>query len=345
MLASTSGVRGAASPQHDPFIFIKKQMIWIALSAIAAWVCSCIPYRTWKHLAIPVTLVTIVLLVLVLIPSIGTKVGGSRRWLRLGPIGFQPSELAKISVIMLLAWYMASIQRRPDEFKRGILIPSVGLAAILVLILAEPDYGTTLLIAAVGALMMFIGGTRISFLVIFGTLGFTGFTFLILQNPERLRRIVAFRDPLEYKLGEAYQLINALYAFVLGGEWGVGLGNSIQKRFYLPEAHTDFIYAIIGEELGLPGSILVVLLFGLLFILGWIISRNAPDTHGKLLGYGITLTITLQACINMMVVTGLLPTKGLALPFISFGGSSFLVNGIMIGILVSIGLDEARETA
>jgi len=174
-------------------------------------------------------------------------------------------------------------------------------------------------------------------------MGLVSFIFMIMQSPERMGRMVAFRDPVKYQKDDAYQLINALYAFVLGQEWGVGLGNSIQKRFYLPEAHTDFIFAIIGEELGFPGTLGVVLLFMVVLVCGWLISMNAPDVFGRLLGLGITMMITLQAAINMMVVAGMLPTKGLALPFISFGGSSFVINGMMLGVLISVGLSERAE--
>lgn len=337
MLASTSGIRGG-----DPYFYTKRQLIWMSLSILVCVVCSRIPYRFWRSAAIPLTLVTIALLIAVFLPGIGRRVGGSNRWVRIGPIGFQASELAKISVIMLLAWYMSLIQRRPDEFLRGLVIPMVCLGTILLLVFVEPDFGTTMLIAAVGMLMMFIGGTRFSFLLVSGFMGFMALAFLILQNPERSGRILAFKDPLKHSQGEAYQLVNALCAFVLGAETGVGLGNSMQKRFYLPEAHTDFIFAIIGEELGFPGTMTVVLLFLIFLICGWVISLNAGDVFGRLLGLGITMMITLQAAINMMVVTGLLPTKGLALPFISFGGSSFVVNGMMLGILINIGLSEGR---
>jgi cell division protein FtsW len=223
------------------------------------------------------------------------------------------------------------------------VIPLVCLGTILLLVFVEPDFGTTFLIAVVGMLMMFIGGTRFSFLLVSGFIGLVSFFFMIMQSPERMGRMVAFTDPIKYQKDDAYQLINALFAFVLGSDLGVGLGNSLQKRFYLPEAHTDFIFAIIGEELGLPGTLSVVLLFVTFLVCGWVISLNADDVFGRLLGMGITMMITLQASINMMVVTGLLPTKGLALPFISFGGSSFVVNGMMLGILISIGLNEGRE--
>lgn len=343
MLASTSGLKGMESAAHDPFLYIKKQLVWIVLSTLAAAVAMRIPYKVWRSLAIPIALISILLLVLVLIPGVGRRVGGSNRWLRFGPLGFQPSELAKLSVILLMAWYMSVIQRRPEEIVRGLIVPCIGLGTILAMILVEPDFGTTALIAAVGGLMMFIGGTRVGILAILGTIAATAFGILISMSPERLSRVIAFTDPIKYKQTDGYQLINALYAFVLGGETGVGLGNSIQKRFYLPEAHTDFIFAIIGEELGFPGTILVVLLFVVILICGWKIALNAGDSFGRLLALGITMMITIQASINMMVVTGMLPTKGLALPFISFGGSSFLISGLMIGILINIGMNPDED--
>jgi cell division protein FtsW len=261
----------------------------------------------------------------------------------LGPMTFQPSELAKLSVIILLAWYMARTQRGVREFGRGLFVPLCLLGGVAILILAAPDFGTTMLVGAVGMLIMFAGGTRAGYLSVTAALGGLGFIFLIMQDTVRMRRVLAFLDPDKYAQDEAFQLLSAIYAFVIGGARGVGLGQSIQKRFYLPESHTDFIFAIIGEELGVVASISVVLLFGVLFGCGMFIALRTTDLFGKLLALGITLMITLQASLNMAVVTGLVPTKGLPLPFISYGGSSIVITMIMVGILVNIALNNGED--
>lgn len=335
MLYSASAMAGQ-NQYGDAQYFFWRQLVWLILSLCSGALLSQINYRVWRKLAVPLALVTMVLLALVLIPGIGTTVKGSSRWLRLGPLSLQPSEFAKVSIIMLMAWWMARIQRRAGEFIRGMLIPSAFLGATLLLVFMEPDFGTTMLIALVGASMMFVVGVRLSYLLIAGSLGLTAFFFAVMHNAERWRRIIAFMNPEKYEATEAWQLLNARYAFVIGGATGAGLGQSVQKRFYLPEAHTDFIYAIIGEELGLAVSLMVLVLFIMIFIGGLRVSVCAPESFGKLMAFGITMMITAQALLNIGVVTGSLPTKGLPLPFISFGGSSLLVSISMIGILLNI---------
>lgn len=336
MLYSASALAGGATDQNNPQYFFQRQLIWLVIALCGGYLATRINYRAWRRAAIPFALATFVLLVLTVIPGIGTEVKGSSRWLRLGPVNLQPSEFAKLSTIILMSWWMAKIQRRAREFVRGMLIPSFFLGAVLLLIFIEPDFGTTMLIALVGAAMMFVVGVRLSYLVIAAALGLTGFFAAVMHNAERWRRIIAFLNPEKYEATEAWQLLNAKYAFVLGGGLGVGLGQSVQKRAYLPEAHTDFIYAIMGEELGLALSLLVLVLFIVIFVAGLRVSVCAPESFGKLLAFGITMMITVQACLNIGVVTGCLPTKGLPLPFISFGGSSLIVSVGMIGILINI---------
>jgi cell division protein FtsW len=263
--------------------------------------------------------------------------------LRFGPINVQPSELAKFATILLLSWWMGRAQRRAGEFRMGLLVPIILLGLIAGLIFIEPDFGTTLLIGCVGMVIMFVGGTRVGYLVIAAVGGGAVFLLAILQNEERMRRIFAFLNPDKYAQDEAFQLLNAIYAFVVGGGAGVGLGGSLQKQFYLPEAHTDFIFAIVGEELGLAASLGVVVLFLGFFMCGLWISLRAPDTFGRLVAFGITSMITLQAAINIGVVTGCLPTKGLPLPFISFGGTSIAITLAMVGVLVNIALQGGGE--
>lgn len=337
ILASASSAK-----YDDASYFVKRQLLWLALAFCAAAVAARLDYRLYQKLAIPAAVVSICLLVLVRIPGIGTIINGSYRWLRFGPITIQPSEISKLAVIMLFSWWLARNQRRIDELQRGILIPFAMLGCFAVLLVIEPDFGTTMLVSSVAVSMMFLGGVSVAPLLITGLVGLLGVLVLIFHNPERMSRILAFLDPQKYEMDKAWQLINSLRAFAGGGMWGLDFGNSMQKYHYLPEAHTDFIFPIIGEELGLIASLIVVLMYVLLFVFGLRIALNARDDFGRLLAYGITLMITIQALINFAVVTGCVPTKGLALPFISYGGSSLVISGVMIGILVNVAYSSMK---
>jgi cell division protein FtsW len=342
VLASTSSVQ--ALQQHgQPHYFVLRQVAFLVVALCAGLVCTRIDYRWWNTFAIPLALVSVVLLALALVPGVGVRAGGSSRWIGLGPVNFQPSELAKLSSVVLLGWYLSRSQRQAHELGRGLLLPLALLGSMAGLIFIAPDFGTTMLVALVGLLILFAGGSRIGHLTIAGFIGGVAFLLAVMHSPLRMRRVFAFLDPHEYAQDEAYQLLSAMYAFVIGGAGGVGLGQSIQKRFYLPEAHTDFIFAIVGEELGLAASLLVLACFVALFVAGMRIALHAPDVFGKLLALGITLMVTLQAALNMAVVTGLVPTKGLPLPFISYGGSSLVMTMVMAGILVSVGLGAGEE--
>jgi cell division protein FtsW len=334
MLASTSSPRGTLS-HHDAYYFLKRQILWLAVAVSAGIFVLRFDYHWWQKLAAPLAGLSLLLLVLVFIPGIGARVGGSSRWLRLGPISVQPSELAKISLIIGLATWMSHLGRRAREFVRGLIYPIAGLGLVLGLLLLEPDFGTTLLLGVVGMLVMFAGGTRIVFLSVVAVMGAAGFALAVAHDPVRLGRIMAFLHPEKYPV-VAYHLAQSEKSFTIGNLFGVGLGNSIQKQFYLPEAHTDFILAIVGEELGLIATMSVVLLFVGILVCGILISFRAPDPFGRLLGFGFTMLISLQAAINIGVVTGCLPTKGLPLPFISYGGSSMLASMTGICILCNI---------
>ncbi len=331
ILASASSAK-----YDDATYFVKRQLIWLALSFCAATVAARVDYRRYQKLAIPFAALSVLLLILVRIPGIGHNINGSWRWLRVGPLTVQPSEIAKLALIILFSWWLARNQRRIDELKRGIFIPFGMLACFAIPIIVEPDFGTTMLVSSVVVWMMFLGGASIGPMLLIGLSGLFGILFMIFQNPERMGRILAFLDPQKYEQDKAWQLINSLRAFAGGDLWGVGFGNSMQKYHYLPEAHTDFIFPIIGEELGLIASLIVVFLYIVLFALGLRIAFNARDDFGRFIAYGITLMISIQALINFAVVTGCVPTKGLALPFISYGGSSLMISGVMIGILVNI---------
>lgn len=342
ILASTSSVQ-AEHAYKDPTYFLKRQVVSLVLAFIAGLICMRIPYDYWRSLSPLIGAVALMMLVMVLVPSIGLEINGSRRWLRFGPVTLQPSELAKVAMIIALAKWLSQSQRQITTIKRGALIPLIIIGVFALLVFVEPDFGTTMLLGATGMGMMFVAGTRISYLFLAGAGGLAGITVAIMQNEVRMRRILAFLNPEKYAENEAFQLLQAIYAFVEGGLTGVGLGGSLQKRFYLPEAHTDFILAILGEELGLLASLSVVLLFAVLFFLGLFISYRAHSMFGRLLAFGITLMICLQAAINIGVVTGVLPTKGLALPFISYGGTSLITSFVMVGIMVNIAFRSAEH--
>ena len=334
VLASVSGVRGI-SAFNDSQYYIKRQLIWLVIAVIAGVFTAKFDYHLWRKWVIPISVASVVLLILVLIPGIGREIGGSRRWLRLGPVSFQPSELGKMAAIIAIASWIDHIGRRVARFQEGFLVPSAILGLFVILIFAEPDYGTTVLTGAVGMMIMFVGGSRSRYLFPAAAVGISVISVAIMHNEVRLGRIMAFIDPAANP-DVAYHLDQSKTSFMHGGIWGVGYGNSIQKQLYLPEAHTDFILAILGEELGLIMSSIVVVLFMVILVCGIIISSRAVDMFGRLLGFGITLMISLQAVMNIGVVTGCFPTKGIALPFISYGGSSLVISFAAICVLLNI---------
>ncbi len=334
MLASASSVKGTAV-YKDSSYFLIRQLIWLAVALVAGGFTASIDYHKWQRWWIPLSALSILLLVMVLVPGVGTEINGSHRWLRLGSFSAQPSEFSKFAMIVMLSAWMAKSGVKAGTFMEGILKPGVLLATMMGLVFLEPDFGTTVLLAMVGAAIMFSGGSPARYLVIGILAGMILFAGAVMHDPVRAGRVLAFMYPEKYPKA-AYHLQQSEQAFTLGGPWGVGLGESLQKHFYLPEAHTDFILAIIGEELGLAATILVVLLFAGFLVCGTLISLRAPDNVGRLMGMGFTLMTTLQAAINIGVVTGCLPTKGLALPFISYGGSSLIVSIMMVGALLNI---------
>ena len=328
----------SASTVHDldSSYYAKRQALWSIVSIIIAFFIRKVDYNVYKNFAIPISLISIILLVLVLIPNIGKMVNGSWRWIQIGPITIQPSEFAKPSILILISYWLSNNQRKIDEFKNGILIPYILIGIFIVPILLEPDYGTTILIFFVTTILIFIAGANLKTISIVSIPVIVAIFVMILTNSERLGRIMAFLKPESYQLSSGYQLANSLRAFSEGKLFGVGFGGSLQKYDYLPEAHTDFIFPIIGEEFGLVGCLSVVILYLILFFLGINTSKNSYNTFGKFLGYGISLMIVIQVVINLFVVTGLAPTKGIALPFISYGGSSLIINLMMIAILLNI---------
>ncbi len=342
MLASTSEALAQAR-YNNPNYFVIRQGIWLVVALVGALVAAKVDYHHYRWAAIPLQLFFLALLVLVVVPGVGVMVNGSRRWLRAGGLTFQPSEFTKPATVLWLAWWFDRYRRRASTLAYGLILPGIPPALMMGLVFIEPDFGATLLLAIIVGCVLFIGGARFGHLIIAAALGLSAFAFAVLHDPVRMMRVLSFLDVEKYAQKEGFHLMQGLTSFVAGGAWGAGLGNGLQKRFYLPEAHTDFIFAIIGEELGLVGTLGVLALFGTVFVCGLRIAFGAPDFFGRVIAYGLTMAITVQALINIGVVTGCLPTKGLALPFISYGGSNLLVNGLMVGILVNIARHGAND--
>lgn len=321
-----------------PFYYLIRHVIYVCLAAGLCALCCQLPLPFWRRTSRYLLLIAALLLLVVLIPGIGRMVNGSRRWLHLGPLTLQVSELAKLAFIIYLADYLTRCHREVIEQLSGFVRPLCVLSVFGLLLLGEPDFGAVTVITCVCLGLLFLAGVRLwpfglMFAGVILVLGLLAWT-----SPYRLARLTSFLNPWLHPFGSGYQLTQSLIAFGRGGFWGVGLGNSIQKLFYLPEAHTDFVYAVLAEELGLWGQLLVISLFGMLVGRGLILARRLSphDLFASYVSYGLSLWIALQAMINIGVNTGLLPTKGLTLPFISYGGSSLLVNGLVLGVLLRV---------
>ena len=316
--------------------YLMMQLVWGAFGFAFCVAATALDYQWLKKSAGPIFIVALILLALVLVPHIGRKINGARRWFDFHGMRFQPSEFAKLALIILLAWYGDHFQRHMQTWKRGILLPGVLIALVLGLIFVEPDRGTTILLAMVGGAMLLLAGVCWKFIVPPVLLGVAGLTISLLHDPMRMRRIFSWWDLEQHKDGVGYQAYQAMIAFGSGGWTGLGLGNSRQKLGFLPEHYTDFIFSIVGEELGLITTLLVVLAFVAIVLCGLYIALNARDPFGFLLASGVTCLIGLQAAINIGVVTSALPNKGLPLPFISYGGSNLLAMLTCVGLLFSI---------
>jgi cell division protein FtsW len=324
----------------DGFTYIRKQLLYAVMGAGACFFSSRIPHQRWYRWA-PVALFTVLgLLVLVMIPGVGARVGGAQRWINLGLFRFQPAEFAKMIGVMFVARQLVRHQHHLQEFRKGVISPVLMLIPVMVLLLLQPDFGSTALLAGTTFILMFIAGVRPLFL--FGGLfsGAGAAALLIVTSPYRMARVMTFIDPWRDPAGKGFQVIQSMLGLHNGSLFGQGLGNGKEKLFFLPEAHNDFIFAVIGEELGFIGVAAVILAY-ILFIyrglkISWDALNHRHDRFGFYLGCGISLIMGLQAFINMGVVMGLLPTKGLTLPFISYGGSALTLNLFAIGILYSI---------
>ena len=315
---------------------LKKQLVWFAFGFVLCVAATALDYQVLKKYAWPVFFLALFLLVLVLVPHIGRKINGARRWFDFHGLRFQPSEFAKLALIILLAWYGDHCQRHMHTWNRGIVLPCLLIMLVLGLVFVEPDRGTAILLAAVSGAMLLIAGVRWRYIIPPVLLGAFALTVSILRDPMRMKRIFSWWDLEQHKEGVGYQAYQSMIALGSGGWTGLGLGNGRQKLGFVPEDHTDFIFSIIGEELGLVATLLVVLAFVVIVICGIYIALNSHDTFGFLLAAGLTFLIGLQAAINIGVVTSALPNKGLPLPFISYGGSNLLAMFTCVGILFSV---------
>jgi cell division protein FtsW len=346
MVFSASAVV-AGNRFHDPGYFLKRQLAWLAFGFLLLHLASHIDYVWWKRLSIPLLGLTAVLLVMVLIPSLGVSAKGARRWLRLGPISVQPAEIAKLVAVIYLAAYLAKKEDRLTGFLSGLAPALLVIGVLGGLVLLEPDLGTVVVMGSVAIGLLFLGGARLSHLLSLGLCAVPAVLVLVLSSSYRRQRLMTFLAPWKDASDAGFQITQSFLAFGSGGLFGVGLGEGKQKLFFLPEAHTDFVLALVGEELGLVGTGVIILLFALFAIRGFQVAARARMPFGRYLGMGITLLIGVQALINACVVTGLVPTKGLTLPFVSYGGSSLVTCMFGVGILLNISRDRqtGREDA
>ncbi len=318
-----------------PYLYLQKQVLGAVFAAGLCWVVSRLDLDYLRRYAWWIAGISLVLLFLVLMPGLGIKVNGSRRWLGLGSVRLQISEFAKLGLVFCLAHYLALNQTRIGEFKRGFLWPLALVAAFVGLVLMETDMGTAALMMAVGLVLLFLAGARWRYIVPSLAVVIAAFGTVLVLIPNRLERFVAFLDVEGNKSGKTYQLYQALAAYAAGGTEGAGLGQGRQQLNYLPEAHTDFIFSVIGEELGLWFTLGVVVMFTVIFIAGIVHLRRAPNLFHFLLVAGCLMVVCLQAIINIAVVTGVFPTKGMSLPFISAGLSNLFLMGMVLGVILN----------
>jgi cell division protein FtsW len=325
----------SVSLKQDPYFYLEKQVTGVAAAVVLCFVASRINLDYARRASVWIGAIALLMLALVLVPHLGVTVKGSRRWLGYGAARLQVSEFAKLAMVFCLAHYLALNQTRIGDFKRGYLYPLCIIGAFSGLILLEPDFGTAALALSVGLILLFLAGAKWRYTLPTIGLSALAFAVLVAHNPNRLRRFTAFMDVEGNRQGGTYQLFQSEEAFAAGGVDGAGLGQGRQQINYLPEAHTDFIFAVVGEELGLWCTLGVVTLFAAMFVAGLAHLRRAPNLFHFLLAAGCLLLMCLQAIINLGVVTGLLPTKGMSLPFISAGLSNLLLMGLLLGVLLN----------
>ena len=327
---------------HNAAYYFERQLMWLALGVVLLFAGANLDYHRLRPLAWPLGVGTVVLMVLVLLPHFGIEVNGARRWLRLGPLQMQPAELAKIAAIIFMALWLERHRDRLSSLENGV-VPFLALLGLtILLVILERDLGTTLILAGILLAQFLVAGGRKRHVLLLALIMALCVYLFILMEPYRLHRILAFVDPWADPLNTGFQAIQSVVALGSGGFAGVGLGHSIQKYQWLPFAHTDFIFAIVGEETGLIGTSAVLALFGLFAYRGYRVALKAPDAFGSLLACGVTTWIALQAMINIAAVTVTLPTTGIPLPFISYGGSSLAIALLAVGILINVSTQSEK---
>ena len=343
MLFSTSAF--AKDSHGDMYFFVKRQVVWLGVGFAVCALATIVDYHFWLRTWWIWFALALVALAFCFVPHFGMRINGSRRWVALGPATFQPSEIAKVAVIFFLAAWFGNREKECGRLLQGFVIPFAIVCAVLLLIVTEVDLGTTALIGATMFVTMFVAGTHPALLGLLSLGGLGGILFVATHMSERMGRLAAFMDPERFKDDAGLQQMQALIAWGSGGMEGLGLGNGRQKMLYLPYAHTDFIFPMIGEELGLRMSLLVVFLFVVIIVCGLMIALHAKDRAGLLLGSGIVSLLGLQAAVNIGVTTSLLPNKGLPLPFVSYGGSNLAACLFGIGLLLNIYRQGVLEPA
>ncbi|MEY2541501.1 MAG: cell division protein FtsW [Verrucomicrobiota bacterium] len=334
MLFSTSAF--ARDSHGDVYFFVKRQALWLGIGLAICITAALVDYHFWQRTWWLWLALALVALALCFVPHFGMRINGSRRWVGIGPATFQPSEIGKIAAVFFLAFWFSHYEKESNHPVYGFAIPLAVVAVLLSLIITEVDLGTTVLIGAASLVVMFVAGTNPILLGLLSVAGAGGVLFVATQMSERMGRLAAFLDPQRFKQDAGLQQMQALIAWGSGGMEGLGLGNGRQKMLYLPYAHTDFIFPMIGEELGLRISLLVVFLFVVIIVCGIMIALHAKDRFGLLVGCGIVALLGLQAAVNIGVTTSLLPNKGLPLPFISYGGSNLVTCLFGVGLLLNI---------
>ena len=319
---------------NDPYKYLKSQAFFLILGYIIIYIVSKIDYSLYEKYSNHIFIIFTIFLILVLIPGVGSIRNGSRSWFGIGGFGIQPSEFAKLGLIIFTSKYLS--KNKIKNIKTSVLPILMVVMLIFGLIMLQPDFGTGVIIVISIIALLFISGVNINFFIKIGILGLLGIIGLVIIAPYRMARITSFINPWSDPLGTGFQIIQSLYAIGPGGLLGMGLGNSVQKHFYLPEPQTDFIFSIISEELGILGVLIVVTLFTSIIICGFKIAINEENKFSKYLSFGIAFSIAFQTILNLMVVTGLIPVTGVTLPFLSYGGSSLLVSMAEMGILLNI---------
>lgn len=321
---------------NDSFHYLKYQLIFFLVGLIIMYIVSKIDYKVYYEKANVIILVCIILLIAVLIPGIGSIRNGSRSWFGIGPLGIQPSEAAKLGLIIFTSKYLSKSNKFLKSYKQGVF-PILGITMVFfLLIMLQPDLGTGVILVMSIISLLFIAGVNMKFFLGIGILGIIGITILIIIAPYRMDRITSFINPWNDALGTGFQIIQSLYAIGPGGLLGTGFLNSVQKHFYLPEPQTDFIFSIIAEEFGVVGAFIVTGLFSLILWRGIKIALNVKDLFSKYLAFGMLFQMIFQTLMNLMVVIGMIPVTGVTLPFLSYGGSSLLVSMSSIGIILNI---------